>query len=188
MPRITRALANRFAKWNVARHTELDVARSARVDYLGMRHRPPARLTVGEGTIFQGRIVADREDATVRIGSHTFVGASTLVCAASIEIGDDVLVSWGCTIVDHHSHSPAWSERSADVRQWYLGRKDWTHVKIAPVRIGDRAWIGFNTILLAGVTIGKGAVVGCGSVVTKDVPDNAVAAGNPARIVRSLPQ
>ena len=54
----------------------------------------------------------------------------------------------------------------------------------APIRLGDRAWVAARAIVLPGITIGAGAVVGAGSVVTRDIPEGCVAAGNPARIVR----
>jgi galactoside O-acetyltransferase len=55
-----------------------------------------------------------------------------------------------------------------------------------PVKIEDKVWIGFNSIILKGVTVGEGAIVGAGSVVTKDVPPYTIVAGNPARIIREL--
>ena len=55
-----------------------------------------------------------------------------------------------------------------------------------PIRVGDGAWIGAYSVVLGGVTIGKGAVVGAGSLVTKDVPDNHLAMGHPAEILRKL--
>jgi len=143
-------------------------------------------VTVGAGSICHARIAFDGPAASVRIGDRSYLGASTLVCRERIEIGDDVLVSWGATIVDHDSHAVAWHERSADVTDWLHGRKNWSHVRIAPVRIGHRAWIGFNAIILRGVTIGDEAIVAAGAVVTKDVPPRSVVAGNPARVVRSL--
>lgn len=56
-----------------------------------------------------------------------------------------------------------------------------------PIKIGADCWFGGNCIVLPGVTIGKGAVVGAGSVVTRDVPDFAVVAGNPARVLKQVP-
>jgi maltose O-acetyltransferase len=55
-----------------------------------------------------------------------------------------------------------------------------------PIRVGDGAWVGAYSVVLGGVTIGKGAVVGAGSLVTKDVPDNHLAMGHPAKVVKKL--
>jgi len=118
------------------------------------------------------------------VGVNTFIGGSTIVCAEHVEIGNDVLISWGCTIVDHNSHSIYWTERASDVKNWYNGNKDWRFVDISPVKIEDKAWIGLNAIILKGVTIGEGAVVGAGSVVTKDVLPYTIVAGNPAKQIR----
>jgi acetyltransferase-like isoleucine patch superfamily enzyme len=52
------------------------------------------------------------------------------------------------------------------------------------IKVGDDVWIGGNSVILPGVTIGKGAVIGAGSVVTKDIPENAIAVGNPAKVVK----
>ncbi|MBD2129908.1 acyltransferase [Microcoleus sp. FACHB-1] len=110
----------------------------------------------------------------------------TLIAAQRINIGDDVLIAGGVTIVDHNAHSLSFSQRSEDVVNWKIGKKDWTNVKIAPVTISNKVWIGFNSIILKGVRIGEGAVVGAGSVVTKDVPAWTVVAGNPARVIREI--
>jgi galactoside O-acetyltransferase len=75
-------------------------------------------------------------------------------------------------------------EREHDVEEWLRGRKGWKGVRIAPVKVENWAWIGFNVSVLAGVTIGEGAIVGACSIVTKDVPAWTVAAGNPARLIR----
>jgi maltose O-acetyltransferase len=57
-----------------------------------------------------------------------------------------------------------------------------------PITIGDDCWIGGNSIICPGVTIGKGCVIGAGSVVTKNIPDNSLAVGNPAKVIRKLNQ
>jgi acetyltransferase-like isoleucine patch superfamily enzyme len=179
-------LANALAKRQVAYKADCNFASSARIDFRGLRDRPPSQLSIGERSIFNGRIASDRKGSAVVIGRDTFIGDSLLICAQRIEVGNDVLISWGCTIVDHHSHAVTWAERSHDVADWYGGCKDWRHVRIAPIKIQDRAWVGFNSIILAGVTIGEGAVVGCASVVTRDVDPYTIVAGNPARVIRSL--
>ncbi|TIP22985.1 MAG: acyltransferase [Mesorhizobium sp.] len=123
----------------------------------------------------------DRSDAKIIVGQRSYIGKSHLVAAERIEIGDDVIISWGTTIVDHNSHATGWQNRKADVADWHQGKKDWSNITIAPVKIEDNVFIGFNVIILKGVTIGKGAVVGAGSVVTKDVAPFTMVGGNPAR-------
>lgn len=162
------------------------IASKCRVAWHKIRFAQGTRLAVGHGSIVEAAIRFDRPGGAVRIGDRTFIGASALICAEAIDIGDDVLVSWGCTIVDHDSHSLVWQKRRRDVDDWFVGKKNWESVERSAVRIGDKAWIGFNVIVLKGVNIGEGAIVGAGSVVTRDVPPYTVVAGNPARPIREL--
>ena len=151
-------------------------------------------MCVGKDSVISGTYVFEIESGKISIGDRTFIGGGMFVCIEEIEIGNDVMFSWGCTVVDNNSHSVKWSERKDDVVNWKRGLdenkigayKDWTNVKRAKVTIKDKAWIGFNSIILKGVTIGEGAIVGSGSVVSKDVPDWAVVAGNPAQIIRII--
>lgn len=187
MRKAIRSIVNRIARESVAKRCELHIAADARVNFRGMRAHPPSRLSVGQGTTFQGRMASDRTGSTVSIGRNTFIGPSFIVCAERIDIGDDVLISWGCTIVDHNSHSIHCEHRKNDVEDTFFDReKDWSNVTIRPVHIGNKAWIGFNAIILKGVNIGEGAVVGAGSVVTRDVPAYGVVAGNPARLIHDV--
>ena len=71
---------------------------------------------------------------------------------------------------------------------WRRGEHDWSTTASAPVRIRRGAWIGARAIVLKGVTVGVGSVVGAGAVVTKDVPDWTIVAGNPARVIREIPE
>jgi len=183
---LLRGVADRLARGSVQRRSAVKVAASAKVNWRGVRARPPSHFVVGECSIFEGAIASDRAGSCVQIGQRSFVGNSLLVTAERIEIGDDVLVSWGCTIVDHDSHNLSWEHRSGDVGAYRQGSKDWTQVTVRPVYIGNKAWIGFNVIVLKGVRIGEGAVVAAGSVVTRDVPAFTLVAGNPARAIRGL--
>jgi acetyltransferase-like isoleucine patch superfamily enzyme len=163
-------------------------------------NRASVRLTVGEKSYIAGSIVLERETGEVSIGDRSYIGAGTnIICATDIQIGSDVLMAWGITIVDHDSHSVKWRDRANDLEQWRKGLQDggvaraaqlkkWDVVPTAPVVIGDKVWIGFNAIVLKGVHVGEGAVIAAGSVVTKDVPPFTVAAGNPARVVKKLKQ
>ncbi|MGM4912862.1 acyltransferase [Rhizobium sp. 768_B6_N1_8] len=155
------------------------------------------RVKIGSNSVLSCRVVLENAQGHVAIGNDTFIGGSMLICATAIEVGNNVLISWGCTIVDHDSHSLDWRERSKDVADWRAGLasggltqaaqlKNWDIVEKRPIVIRDKAWLGMNVTVLKGVTIGEGAVVAAGSVVTKDVPDWTLVAGNPARQIREL--
>lgn len=154
------------------------------------------RLVIGDDSNVQGYFVFEKDDGLISIGNRTFIGGGTFICVDKIEICNDVLISWGCTISDNNSHSTKWTERENDVKLWKRGLdekkigqyKNWNVVKCAPIIIKDKVWIGFNSIILKGVTIGEGSIVGAGSVVTKDVPDWTIVAGNPAKIIRTIPE
>jgi acetyltransferase-like isoleucine patch superfamily enzyme len=155
------------------------------------------RIHIGDGSIVGCAIILERDIGDVFIGRDTYIGGgSRIICAKNITIGSDVLISWGCTILDHDSHSLTWTERIADVKSWREGLtkslhdaaklKNWSVVPMAPVSISDKVWIGFNVIILKGVNIGEGAVIAAGSVVTKDIPAWTLVGGNPARVIKQL--
>lgn len=164
----------------------LSVDSSAELAEQNITWKARAKLTIGASSMVTGHILFEREGASVTIGNRVFMNGS-LIAADAIFVGDDVLISWGVTIVDHNSHAIAFSLREHDVVQWRAGEKDWSHVKINAVRINAKAWIGFNSIILRGITIGEGAIVGAGSVVTRDVPPWTIVAGNPAKSIREIP-
>lgn len=151
-----------------------------------VKGNPSGTIVVGSDSIVKSQIYFERPDAVVKIGNRSFVGKGMISVADQVEIGNDVMISWGVTIADHNSHSLKFSERSNDILSWKLKRKDWQNVKISRLTICDKSWIGFNSILLKGITVGEGAIVGAGSVVTKDVPPWTIVAGNPAKIIREI--
>jgi acetyltransferase-like isoleucine patch superfamily enzyme len=166
--------------------TGVTVGGKSKVFWTRIRIPRGARMSIGNGSILHCGINFDSSEGQVTIGDRCYIGCSRLVCYRKIEIGDDVIISWGVTIVDHNSHSLHWEQRKDDVSNWARGIKHWEDVRSAPVRIEDKVWIGFNAVILKGVTIGEGAVVGAGAVVTKNVPAYTVVAGNPARPIREL--
>ena len=159
-----------------------------RTDILPWRIRggKRCRLSIGKDCIVRSNVIFEKENAFLSVGNGCFIGKSLISVAEGVEIGNDVIISWGVTITDHNSHSLKFSERQSDVEDWHGRSKDWSGVKIGKVVIQDKVWIGLNAILLKGVTIGEGAIVGAGSVVSKDVPPFTIVAGNPARVVREL--
>jgi acetyltransferase-like isoleucine patch superfamily enzyme len=152
------------------------------------RRAPGAVMSVGDGCLIEGLLVAERNESRLTIGNGVLVGSATIVdCALAITIEDDVLISYQCIVADADNHSIYPELRQGDLANWKNHRRhDWTHTEMAPVRICRGAWIGARAIVLKGVTIGAGAVVGMGSVVTADVPPRTVVAGNPARVIREL--
>ena len=168
--------------------TRLEVGAGTKLAGARLEVRGPAcSLQIGAGSAVGCRLVFETGGGKISIGARTFLGGGTLLDAAeSITIGDDVLVSFEVVIFDHDSHAVDFQVRAADVSDWLRGHKEWSRVPRAPVVVGDKAWIGARAILLKGVRVGEGAVVGAGSVVTRDVPPWTLVAGNPAREIRKL--
>lgn len=166
--------------------TKINLDKSAKVRWTALLSTRHGTINIGKQSILNCRIAFDSPEGRIDIGDRCYIGASLLVCHSEITIGDDSIISWGVTIVDHDSHSLVWTERSSDVIDWHHNKKNWGHVKVRPVHIEEKVWIGFGVSVLKGVRIGAHSVVAAGSVVTKDVPPYSLVAGNPARIVRSI--
>jgi acetyltransferase-like isoleucine patch superfamily enzyme len=173
---------------------------SSNISGLKLSTRNPIKnkiyVEIGENCQISGDFIFEVSTGKVIIGNRTFIGGGIFICVDEIEIGNDVMFSWGCTVADNNSHSHIWSERKNDVIEWKRGLdennvgvyKNWNNVKKGKIIVKDKAWIGFNSIILKGVTIGEGAIIGAGSVVTKDVPDWTIMGGNPAKIIRLIPE
>lgn len=109
----------------------------------------------------------------VAIGDNSGIGVNCLVQGSTI-IGDNVIMGPECMIYTvNHSFNKETLK--------YEGETD-----RSPVRIGNNVWIGARCILLPGITIGDGATVGAGAIVTRDIPAYTLAAGNPAKVIKSL--
>jgi acetyltransferase-like isoleucine patch superfamily enzyme len=117
-----------------------------------------------------------RADAAITVGDGCGFTGTTLVAADRIAIGDRVLVGGNASIVDFDFH-PLTPEARAEAINAGAA---------APIVIEDDVFVGMEALVLKGVTIGEGAVVGAGAVVTQDVPPRTVVAGNPATVVRKL--
>ncbi len=117
-------------------------------------------------------------DAVISIGpACELSGTSIAVRSTSVTLGRQVLVGPNCVITDADFHAPWPPEARAASPGTERDR---------PVRIDDYVWIGMNCHILKGVHIGRGAIIGAGSVVTRDIPSFCLAAGNPARVIRRL--
>lgn len=147
-------------------------------------------VIIGSDSLIEGMIATETKSSRVYIGNNVFIGGGSIIDAVtSINIEDDVLISYQCIIQDSDNHNLAYSLRKNDTADWKNRRyHNWELTPKKPVRISKGAWIGARAIILKGVTVGIGSVVGAGSVVTKDVADWTIVAGNPAKLIREIPE
>jgi acetyltransferase-like isoleucine patch superfamily enzyme len=122
-----------------------------------------------------------RPEAVIQIGSDTGMSGASICAAISIKIGSRVLLGANVTIVDTDFHA-----LDPYVEGGRMHNNDPKKVAAAPVIVEDNVFVGANSIILKGVTIGENSVIGAGSVVTRSIPANVIAAGNPARVLRQL--
>ncbi len=129
--------------------------------------RPKSELMLnGEFRIYTGCNISINENATLILGNSYSNFNLNLACFERIEIGDGVEISENVTIRDSDNHSINGQEISK------------------PVKIGNHVWIGINATILKGVTIGDGAIIAAGALVTRDVPAGALAGGVPATVIK----
>lgn len=125
----------------------------------------------------------------IRIGRFVYVGDHALISARkSIDIGDATLLAHGVQIFDNNSHPIQVYQREVQFRRM-LGDKGVRvpmEIAAAEVHIGRNCWVGMNSLVMKGVTIGSASIVAAASVITSDVPSGVVVAGNPGRQVREL--
>ena len=125
--------------------------------------------------IYRDTIIETGAGGSLVIGNETSIHPRCQINAyvSSVEIGNDVMIAPSCAIYPYdHGIAPdrPISEQSLESK--------------GAIVIGDGAWLGYGVIVLGGVRIGKGAVIAAGAVVTADVPDGAIAAGMPARVIK----
>lgn len=139
------------------------------------RHRLLTLLlgAVGADTVIRPPLRVDY-GAHLRIGARSFANFGLVALdVAPITIGDDVQIGSNVQLMTPtHPVDPE------------LRRAKWEAAE--PITVGDNVWLGSGAIVLAGVTIGENTVVGAGAVVTRDLPANVVAVGNPARVIRTI--
>ena len=137
----------------------------------------------GENVYLQGPIYID-------FGSNTYIGKDsyanfnlTILDEGKVSIGNSVFIGPNVSMLTP-IHPLCYQDRNS-----YYNEKTGRITNIeytAPITIGDNCWIAANVTICGGVTIGAGCVIGAGSVITKDIPANSLAAGNPCRVIRPI--
>jgi len=128
------------------------------------------------------------KNGVVDVGSYVVLENTNIICNFSVKIGSHCMLSWGSTITD------SWLSAEHDIalRRAMLERaakcanRHIEHVHPQEVILHDNVWVGFDSVIMPGVTIGANSVIGCKSVVFSNVPPNVVFAGNPAKFVKNI--
>jgi acetyltransferase-like isoleucine patch superfamily enzyme len=136
------------------------------------------RLEIGEHTLLEPHVwITAPGDARVRIGSGTSLNVGVMVAAVElVEIGDHCMFANGCFVTDGNHR---FDDPDKPVPWQGFDSK-------GPTRVGDNVWCGANVVITSGVTVGERSVIGANSVVTEDLPPLSIAAGAPARVLRTV--
>lgn len=128
--------------------------------------------------LYQRCILIARYGGRIEIGEHCGISGSTIYAFEHISIGNHTRIGANCKIIDNDFHP-------IELEYRHLGLNE-EHTRRAPIRIGNDCFIGMNSIILKGTTLGDNVVVGAGSVVHGTFPSNCIIAGNPAVIIKQL--
>lgn len=149
------------------------------------------RVEIGENFKINSKLLANpigrnykcilivRKDAVLSIGNNTGMSGTTIVCQKSIVIGNNVKFGGNVCVYDTDFHTLDPHLRNDSI-------KDRENTVKKDVVIHDNVFIGAHSTILKGVTIGKNSIIGACSVVTKNIPDNEIWAGNPARFIKNV--
>lgn len=134
----------------------------------------------------RGAMYVPLPESQIKIGDRVGISSACLWANERITIGNDVNIGGDCLIIDNDAHPHNYMKR----RKVYVeevGKEAYYRIiPTAPVEIGDDVWIGARCQILKGVHIGERSIIAAGSVVTKDVPADCIAGGNPCKVIRRL--
>jgi acetyltransferase-like isoleucine patch superfamily enzyme len=129
-------------------------------------------------------------NGVIQVGSYTVLNGTMIISNESVMIGSHCLLAWGSVITDTWtSFESAPIEKRREVLRFAAQNAERRLLPIAaprPVVLEDNVWVGFDSVILPGVRLGRGCIVGCKTIVTEDVAPYAVIAGNPPRLIRYL--
>ena len=136
----------------------------------------------GEGTYLQGPVFFDY-GIYFKTGKNFYANFNlTVLDCCPVTVGDDVFIGPNCSL-GTPVHPLRWQDRNVRFKEDGTPF-DYEYAK--PIEIGSNCWLASNVTVCGGVKIGSGCVIGAGSVVTRDIPENSFAAGNPCKVIRKI--
>lgn len=133
-----------------------------------------------------GAIYTMTPEARIEIGDRVGISSACLWAKERITIGNDVNIGGDCLIMDNDAHPHDYLLRRGAYEKEVGEEEYYRHIPAAPIVIGDDVWIGARCQILKGVHVGARSIIAAGSVVTKDIPADVVAGGNPCRVIKSV--
>ena len=147
------------------------------------------KILVNSGSNIRGMLLVFGYGGKIEIGKNCYIGENSKIWSGEhIVIGDNVLISHGVNVMDTNAHEIDHKLRA----DGYIGSLKYGteylkgRVETKSIFIDDDVWVGFNSIIMKGVSIGKGAIIASGSVVTKNVDAFTMVGGNPSRVLKDL--
>lgn len=138
-------------------------------------------IKIGANTVVRGELLIYMHGGSIDIGDYCYIGEDSRIWSANrIYIGDRVLIAHNVNIHDSNDHPIDPLERHEHYKKIITtGHPKQVNMKSAEINIEDDVWIGFNSIILKGVTIGRGSIIAAGTLVNRDIEPFSIIAGNP---------
>lgn len=173
--------------------SNVDVAETAWIDSsyslaaVNSTHSPAVSLDDASGLYAHATPIVGPQ-GRLEIGAYTCVNSTNIVCHNRITIGSHCFIAWGVVISDSEPatcpvaiRATALSNSAANSKRFYPQPGD-----SKPIVIEDNVWIGFGAVIMPGVTLGRGCVIGCKTIVRSDIDPYNIVAGDPSRLIRIL--
>lgn len=135
-----------------------------------------AKCAYNSGNLSGGVFLRTAGSGIIKTGDEVYLNGTTIISEEEVILGNRIMIGANTVILDTNSHNVPYKDRL----------RRWDKIMRKPVKVEDDVWIGANCFILKGVTIGRGSVIGAGSVVNNDVKPFSIYAGNPAVFVKSI--
>ena len=157
------------------------------------------RIEIGDNFVFtsgsninpicrnlRGCIHTVTKDSKITIGNNVGISSACIWSQTSITIGNNVNIGGDCLIMDSDAHPHDFMKRRREYAYTVERENFFNNIPTSPINIGNDCWIGARCIILKGVCIGARSIIAAGSIVTKDIPSDCIAAGNPAKVLKKI--